>query len=57
MYLKYLVTLAVACILMRVAWIFDIVIQVQQAVDRAKNDPNTAGILVCTVSAVVYVCI
>ena len=45
-YLRWLTVLAVTCIIMRIIWIFDVVIQVKQAVNKAKNDPNydpTAG--------------
>jgi hypothetical protein len=39
-YLRWLTALAVACTVMRIAWIFDIVLQIQDAVDKAKNNPT-----------------
>lgn len=39
-YLRWLTVLAVACILMRIAWIFDIILQIQDAVNKAKNNPT-----------------
>lgn len=39
-YLRRLTILASICILMRIVWIFDIVIQVKQALNKAKNDPT-----------------
>eukprot|EP00596_Hydrurales_sp_CCMP1899_P001507 CAMPEP_0119039560 /NCGR_PEP_ID=MMETSP1177-20130426/9123_1 /TAXON_ID=2985 /ORGANISM="Ochromonas sp, Strain CCMP1899" /LENGTH=119 /DNA_ID=CAMNT_0007003607 /DNA_START=838 /DNA_END=1194 /DNA_ORIENTATION=- len=39
-YLRWLTALAVACIVMRIAWIFDIILQIQDAVDKAKNNPS-----------------
>jgi hypothetical protein len=36
-YVFYLQILAVACISMRIAWVFDVIVQVQDAVDRAKQ--------------------
>ena len=39
-YVIHLRTLAVACMIMRILWVFDIVQQVQKIVDKA-NDPNS----------------
>ena len=39
-YLRWLTVLAIICILLRVIWIFDIVIVMKQVVKDEKNDPN-----------------
>jgi hypothetical protein len=40
-YLQWLTLLAIVCVLMRIAWIFDIVLQVQTAVDIARKKATT----------------
>ena len=42
-YLQWLQALAVACVLMRIAWIFDVVIQMQAAVDKAVRGGSQDG--------------
>ena len=39
-YVMYLQVLAVVCILMRIAWVFDVIVQVQDAVNRAKQNAD-----------------
>lgn len=43
MYVKALGTLGVISILMRVAWVLDVILQVKKAVDDSKNGTDTSG--------------
>jgi hypothetical protein len=42
-YLVWLQGLALACILMRIAWVFDVIVQVQEAVAKAKAAGASTG--------------
>ena len=42
-YLRWLQGLALACILMRIAWVFDVIVQVQEAVAKAKAAADAGG--------------
>ena len=42
-YLEWLQGLAVLCVCMRILWVWDVVVQVQQAVENAKSRTNGTG--------------
>ena len=42
-YLQYLQGLAILCVSMRILWVWDVIVQVQQAVERAKSRTDGTG--------------